>query len=342
MNTPAPSPIISNNISYKISSILDKENNKIILNCLINSSLSHFYYTISLTLEDFIKSNKNFKVYDDISEINYFINENIQENKIKIEKEKNDEYINLNFSIFNLKGNAENFTIKLDKKQLDSKEIINYLSEHVNNLIIENKTLNKKLEETTEEIKLLKNLIHHKMDSLIIENEKEQKFLEDRLEKIQIFSGKKFLTILLFRSSIHGDKALDFHKLCDYKNNLLFLIKTNKNKRFGGFTSIGIFPQDYNKCLKDNDAFCFSLDLNKIYNRKKDLSIYTCEGEIIIFLMDIFKIKNEFFSQKSICTDVREGEKYIYFDNQSSAYEINGGEDTFIVKELEVFQIYFI
>ena len=57
--------------------------------------------------------------------------------------------------------------------------------------------------------------------------------------------------------------------------------------------------------------------------------------------MDIFKIYDNFFTVKSICTDARD-KKYVYFDNQTNAYEINGGENSFLVQELEVFQIMFI
>lgn len=328
--------------NYRISSRLDEENKKIILNGQIISSISPFYYESSLSIEDFIKLNKNFKVYDDINEINSFIIESIQEKTISIEEGINNENIKIIFHLYNLKGNKENFEITLEKKDMENNEIINALINQVNNLILENQNLNMNLNKSKEEIDSLRNIIYHKMDSLIINNENEQIFLENRLKKIKIFSGKKFLSRLLFRASIHGDRADIFHNLCDYKSNLLFLVKTEKNKRFGGFISKPILPKNYNKCIKDNEAFCFSLDLNKIYNIKGDEAIYLNDTEIITFLMDIFKIYDKFFSQKSICTDAREDQKYIYYDNQSSKYEINGGETSFIVKELEVFEIIFI
>ena len=179
------------------------------------------------------------------------------------------------------------------------------------------------------------------MDSLIIKNEKEQKFIENRLKKIKLFSGKNFLTSLIFRATINGDKASNFHNLCDCKTNLLFLVQTKKNYRFGGFISVGIFSKEYWSCVRDDEAFCFSLDLKKIYNRRFKESIYVHGSEIITFLMDIFKIYDNFFTVKSICTDARD-KKYVYFDNQTNAYEINGGENSFLVQELEVFQIMFI
>ena len=85
-----------------------------------------------------------------------------------------------------------------------------------------------------------------------------------------------------------------------------------------------IAPNYHDKAIRDDNSFCFSLNLNKIYNRKFDLAIYINKDEIITFLMDIFKIYNNFFKTKSICTDARDGEKYIYFDNQENKYEING------------------
>ena len=55
--------------------------------------------------------------------------------------------------------------------------------------------------------------------------------------------------------------------------------------------------------------------------------------------MDIFKIVDNFFVAQSICND---GDREIYYDNQEKEYEINGGEKTFIVEILEVFEVIFI
>ena len=132
-------------------------------------------------------------------------------------------------------------------------------------------------------------------------------------------------------------------KITRYKNNLLFLVKTRKNYRFGGFTSSYIDPRNHQKCVYDNNAFCFSLNLSKIYNIIKNKeALYLNNDEIITFLMDIFKIFDNFFSKESICNDSREGNKYICYDNQEKKHEINGGERTFFVQELEVFEIIFI
>lgn len=342
MDTSAPSPIITYTHKYAIKSELDEEKNKVILTCQIISILCPFYYQSSFTINDFIKINKIFKIYDDIDEINSFINENIQNNKILIEKGTNDNNIKIILSVFNLKGIEEKFEIMIEKKESNSTEVKKELISHINNLIIENNNLKEELSKAKDELNRLKNIISHKIDSLIINDENEQIFIEKRLRQIKLFSEKKFISRLLFRASINGDTANAFHSLCDYKNNLLFLIKTKKNFRFGGFITNFIAPKYHGKCVRDDNAFCFSLNLKKIYNIKNNDAIYINNEEIITFLMDIFKICNNFFSKESICTDAREGKKYIYYNNQNSKYEINGGEKTFLVQELEVFEIIYI
>ena len=94
-------------------------------------------------------------------------------------------------------------------------------------------------------------------------------------------------------------------------------------------------------CIKDDDAFCFSLTLNKIYNKiqKYPYSIWDTGKEIITFLKDIFKIFDNFFATQSICNDA---ERTIFYDNQEKEYEINGGEKNFTVQVLEVFEVIFI
>ena len=336
MDTPAPSPIIVNNKTYKLSNKLNEENNRIILTCMIISNLLPFYYEVSLSLEDFIKKNISFKVYDNTSEINSFINESILENKIEIESDNN-ETIKLIFPIFDLKGKKTNIEIILTKKEKIEKEIIQELIDDVNILIKENKNLKKDIEQT--KILLKKN---HKIDSLIIKNIDELLFLEKRLNEIEYFSGKKFNFNLLYRATLDGDKASTFHKICDNKNNLLFLIKTNDYLRFGGFMTQKITENVYQQCIKDDDAFCFSLSLKKIYNKinKYKESIYIGKDEIITFLCDIFKVFGDFFKNNSVCDDFDRNQ--IYFDNQYSKYEINGGKNKFNIKELEVFELKLI
>ena len=338
--TAAP-PIKINENTYALKNQLDEENKKIVLSCQIISSLSLYYYESSLSLDDLLKLNKNLKICENINEVNDFFSQSIKDNKITLKNDNEDNLIII-VSIFNIRGSEEQFEISLKRQEKNSNNLIKELVKNVNSLIEENKNLDKKLQQAKDQINCLKNIINHRIDSLIINDNNEHLLIENRLKEVKLFSNKIFLSRILYRATIHGDDAKTFHSLCDYKNNLLFLVKTKKNYRFGGFTTKMISPSYYCNAIRDDESFCFSLNLNKIYNMKKDLAIYINGEEIITFLMDIFKIYNNFFKRESICNDAREGEKYIYFDNQKSNYEINGGEKTFLVKELEVFEIIFI
>ena len=344
MNTPAPEPIQDEEEkkTYKINNILDEKNQKIILSCLITSNVFPFYYEVSLGFEDFKNINKNLLVCEDIYGINSFIIENIKENKIIVEEMEQSEKIKLIFTIFNIKGKPETFNIVLEKKQKNSNEITNELINNLNYLIKENSQLNFKLKKTEDELIYIKNVLDYNINSLITKNKQEQSFLEKRINQIPYFMNKKYVYNLLYRASIDGDSSITFHKLCNNKNNLLFLIKTTKKLRFGGFMTKPILEKDYKKCISDDDAFCFSLTLNKIYNKikKYGMSIYLDEYEIITFLSDIFKIRDKFYENqkgdKCICND---GDRQMFFDNQGYKYEINGGKKDFCIKELEVFEI---
>ena len=67
---------------------------------------------------------------------------------------------------------------------------------------------------------------------------------------------------LIYKLNEKNNSASKFHELCDGKKNVLVLIKTIKNVRFGGFTSVGFDSYSKHKC--DNNAFVFSLDKKKI------------------------------------------------------------------------------
>lgn len=71
--------------------------------------------------------------------------------------------------------------------------------------------------------------------------------------------------------SENGTKSEDFHNYCDDKGSTLILIKTNKNKIFGGFT-----PLNWKKKGKSIISFIFSLNLIKIYDmiNKEGKTIY--------------------------------------------------------------------
>ena len=62
---------------------------------------------------------------------------------------------------------------------------------------------------------------------------------------------------------------MNFHEKCDNIPNTLVVIKSNKNRRFGGFTS-EVWESDHlGKRKADKNAFLFSLDKKKFIQLKK-------------------------------------------------------------------------
>ena len=66
---------------------------------------------------------------------------------------------------------------------------------------------------------------------------------------------------MIYKCEKNNDTPQIFHEKCDGKQNVLVLIETTEDIRFGGFTSIG-FNSKYN-FYKDNKAFLFSIDKKK-------------------------------------------------------------------------------
>jgi len=71
-------------------------------------------------------------------------------------------------------------------------------------------------------------------NSKIIENDRDK----DLAIRRWINPNKKDFNIkLLFRMSRDGNQSSQYHNLCDNKDNLLTIIQTDQNKKFGGFAS---------------------------------------------------------------------------------------------------------
>ena len=128
-------------------------------------------------------------------------------------------------------------------------------------IIIRNKIEPKNKTETNE-------LIYPEIKSVIIEKNEENLILTEIERRI----NKKIKKInKLYQATIDGGDAVNFHLICDFIPNTLVLIKSEGQRRFGGFTPIPWRSEDYIKQYKDNrnQTFIFSLDNKKIYSLKK-------------------------------------------------------------------------
>ena len=141
---------------------------------------------------------------------------------------------------------------------------------------------------------------------------------------------------LIYNPTNKNETSENFHKICDGKKNVLVLIKTTDNTRFGGFTSVGFNSTSVN--TKDDKAFLFSLDKNKIYNIKKGSNaIYCHENNGPCFegtSWNNIYINKDIFTYKQNTSPAKNNNYEINND-----YELNNGKQYFYIKKLEIYQV---
>ena len=140
---------------------------------------------------------------------------------------------------------------------------------------------------------------------------------------------------LLYRASRDGDSTETCHRLCDDKQNILIIIKSETGYIFGGYTKIGFRTVPNFDHKIDNYSFLFSYNSDKIYPVIKneavichlDESYGLCFNGSLSFRGNFMKYRvSSINGGKTRFTGFRE------------IYEMNGGESQFIIRELEVFQ----
>ena len=176
--------------------------------------------------------------------------------------------------------------------------------------------------------------------SSIINNEKSKQniiiiWIKDKIKKDNI----KFE--LLFKMSIHGYSAYDFHQYCDNMGPTLILIKTTKDRIFGGFTTLN-WKEESEKGVKfdeNDETFIFSLNLMKKY----DMIDYRGKEAIKCWnkMGPIFSNDFGFFE------NLKKGESYANtYSNflSNNNLELTGGKGKskeFETKELEVYKVIY-
>ena len=336
---------------------------------VIKVSRAHkiYYFLNKYTLEEIHALSNIFLVYDSLEKIiSLFSN-------LDFDIIENDEKLVVKFSIFLPAG--EKKIVKLDDLQknfLDSNQLIKEneilkqrISQNENEIKLlkeENKRLwdeinklkyvNNYSQNSYQNINNLKNLnqvssdthsyekdlnFGHSFESKIINSINDIDFIFNRIKKrdpLNYFSKIN----LLYRASRDGDRTEKCHELCDNKENIIILIKSNYGYTFGGYCKIGFKTTKKELTKIDNNSFIFSVDSKKIYSPSKNRAIivYTTNNYGLCFykclgFYDNFLNKNNSF----VC---EEGSEKI-LDNPPSNKEINGGKKKFKCQELEVFQI---
>lgn len=338
--------------------------NKLIFKLKEDNIVASTYYMTINYLEELTKIDKQFRLYDTESEVYETLKDILNSKQCLIQKIN--ENLVLTF-LFPLPGNKKReiiiplitknyeqkdlndglvkkvneLEIKLNKEIQENKEYKNIIEEHkklINELKDEiillkkdiNELKNPKIEkETTKPKKIDKEKY---IDSNIIEEKREFELIENRLKLAA--NNRKINYKLLYRASTDGDKAEIFHDKCNEISGTLSIIKTSENIKFGGYTEA---LWDGYGFKKDEKAFCFSLNLNKIYNISiADQAIKSEELLGPRFANTLFGIYDDAFKEGGWCS-YNNDTQYGKIENN----EITGGLKEFKVSEVEVFQIIF-
>ncbi len=319
----------------------------------------YFSFEGIYTLETFKKINKIFLVFDSIESMRDSIEKILTNNKYLIsQKNDNEMIITLTIPMFDKNIYVD---IPLKKTKLDQNYLISRLCQQIEKMNkeikeIKNENINMKnlFEKWKEQDKIEKEQIKLNLEqlqkklneldkkniqnnnllkqSVIVKNEEEFQFLINRLKQYHEFKDKNIEFNLLYKGTRDGDESTKFHQLCDGRKNVIVFVETTKNRRFGGFTSLGYDSNSGNKI--DNSAFIFSLDKLKYYNVKKnETATYSYEIYGPLFAGSIRVVENKCFSTKSYSNC-----KGTYYQTTED-YELNGGECEYLIKEIEVLQI---
>ena len=315
------------------------------LNAKINS-LNNDYLSNKREISNIKEENKK------LLELINYINKNI----ININRELD---INVN-EISNIKEENKILLGLINDINQNIKSINRELDINVNetsNIKKENKKLSEKVNQNIKESKHLRNEIYEKLYDANIRTEKlfEYKyplistFDSEIMEKDNIDFILDYVHInianfskmeLLYRASRDGDSTKICHKLCDNKPNVLIIIESDKGHKFGGFSRVGY--KSYNdhakwKHVKDDESFLFSKDLKKIYPVIKNKKVIChLSDEYGLGFYSSLGFQDNFMNRTDNFIDLKIKE---YFDDVEYDFEMNGGEDKFRIKEIEVYQL---
>ena len=345
INYGSPSKNQFNYTSYKrnITSPLKNNNSRVNnITSLSNYSTEECEDKIKNLQEELNKSRKNLEQYK--------INLNKFENIINNLQLKNEQLSNENEKIKNiLKNQNSEIDVDLLQKQYEDEKnkLQNEFELYKKQKEEEINLYNSKIEQLMNQINIYQNEnqeLKIKIEQIssnherrnkyrivkgdIIQDNKELEFLTQRI----CDKHKKITLNLLYKATVDSDKAQAFHLKCDNASSSLVLIKSSKNKRFGGFTSCSWAGKDKEK--PDENAFVFSLDKMEIYNvipEENAIGCYPKYGPI--FLGCQIRIYDNAFENGG--STFEKGLNY----NTPEDYVLTGGEQKFGVEEIEVYGV---
>ena len=261
---PISAPLFFKNQEFTLKISLSVQKNEITFQIFNNGVMGTAFFSGSFNKEKFYGTGRYFLFFENLHDIFCETASLVREKKASILGMREDEVdLGLECQFRNVK---ESLVFKLKKEVLNDKSVVEMLVSEVN--VLKNKVA--ELEKWRKEMEFF-NMI----DSRIVGDVDEIAFISKRLilnESDEKKEKRKVKFNLIYRATRDGDKTANFHDRCDNKGPTLVLIETIKGRRFGGYTEENWIKE---KDMFDNKAFCFSIDLKKIYNIKKEqVAIY--------------------------------------------------------------------
>ena len=330
-----------------------------------NDNLSTCSYKNSFSLESLKNISKLFRLYDSISEVTYYLFEELENNKQILKLDKNSNMC-LIFS-YQIPGmrKPDEVILCLEKKNLNNiemnevllKEIIKMKNE-IKELKEENEKLKTQLKEQNNNTANLDEIIEKKISQFkkeinnkFIQYENEISNLREKYvkscpkddistfvklfkEKNPDYKNKNIELKLIYTASKDGQNYSNCHSKCNNVPNTFSVITTKKGNKFGFFRSIAIDGQGPWKV--DNNAFFISFDKNKIYPVKSNQNSVSFDNCCFIQTKPFVLIGNILTDKYSCCDKSKMNE---YFEGFTEDFELNDGERDFYVKEFEVYKL---
>ena len=225
--------------------------------------------------------------------------------------------------------NVDKIILSLPEKEINKDEIIQELIIANTNLIKKVDNLEKEIKEIKEILELnnIKKIYKKRIDSSIIYTKEENNFIIDSIGKQNLEFEK------IYKMSVDGDREA-FHKKCDNQGPTLCLFKIkDKDIRYGGFASVSWDTNSNEK--RDQNAFIFSINKKKMFKSTNyDSSIYCSPSYGPFFGGNSSpKYAELWFSSRSCCGFYK---NKIYKDLNK---ECTQGLKDFALDELEVFKV---
>lgn len=254
-------------------------------------------------------------------------------NSIKIIEIKENE-LSINFDL-KIPGN-ESMIINLNKMKNDINEDMSYIfkcynqqKEEIKELKNTIKDMNTTISNLIKRIEVLENQSEKTFKSNIIKNNQELMLLYTNISPL----SNNISLQLLYSSEKDGENSDKFKNSYLNKNDIIILIQTKKDKRFGGYAHEK-FQNGEKFEMKDSKAFLFNLDKMKIYQSKGGASaIWNYDGKSMDFGSGTdLRIYHNFLHEKNYTMPSFNDYNY------DEKYALNG-EKFFEIKYLELFKV---